>query len=173
MFDRIFDFVQNFLHLLLPFVVLQPYEAGVLIRLGEFKRTIGPGGFHWCYPLNIDRVWEDHITPRTHHLAGLATTTKDGKSIGFDAVVTYRISDIEKALLRVTQVQDAISDTCMGIIGTTLSDSSWDDVLHGLATDGLTEACRKRGWKWGIEIIGVQLAGVCLVKNIRLSQGTA
>jgi len=99
----------------------------------------------------------------------MATTTKDGKSIGFDAVVTYRISDMEKAVLRVTHVKDAIVDTCMGIIGTELSDATWEDILHGNTVEALTEACRKRGWKWGIEVMQVQLAGVCLVRNIRLS----
>jgi regulator of protease activity HflC (stomatin/prohibitin superfamily) len=103
----------------------------------------------------------------------MATTTKDGKPIGFDAIVTYRISDIEKAVLRVTLVKDAIVDTCMGIIGTELSNATWEDIFHGNVVEDLTEACRKRGWKWGIEIMQVQLAGVCLVKNIRLSGGSA
>jgi regulator of protease activity HflC (stomatin/prohibitin superfamily) len=168
MFDWIWNALSAIGEALLPFVVLQPYESGVLCRLGTFKRVLGPG-FHWVFPFHIDRVWDDHITPRTEHLSGLATTTKDGKSIGFDAIVTYRIKDIEKAVLRVTHVQDAIADTCMGIIGTELSNATWEDVLHGKATESLTSACRERGWKWGVEIMSVQLAGVALVRNFRLS----
>lgn len=168
MFDRIVDVLQAIWHALLPWVVLQPYEAGVLVRLGTFKRVLGPG-FHWVIPFHVDKVWDDHTTPSTHHLAGLSTTTKDGKAIGFDAIVTYQISDIEKATLRVTQVKDAIVDTCMGIIGTAISEATWENVLHGEVVEDLTKRCRARGWKWGIEIISVQLAGVCTVKNIRLS----
>lgn len=168
MFDRLLDIIQGIWVALIPWVVLQPYESGVLIRLGKFKRVLEPG-FHWVWPLHIDHVWEDHTTPRTHHISGLATTTKDGKAIGFDAIVTYQINDIEKALLRVTDVKDAVIDTCTGVIGTVLSDVTWEDILHGKAAEELVKPCRARGWKWGIEVMSVQLAGVCLVKNIRLS----
>lgn len=168
MFDKFLEMLQTWAHALAPFIVLQPYENGALVRLGTFKRVLGPG-FHWVWPLHIDTVWQEHITPRTEHLAGLATTTKDGKSIGFDAIVTYRIVDVEKAVLGVTQVKDAIADTCMGIIGTTLSESTWEQIIHGEVLDGVSAACRKRGWRWGVEVMQVQLSGICLVKNVRLS----
>lgn len=171
MFDRLLDLLQACFTALLPFVILQPYEQGVLCRLGKFQRVLGPG-FHWCYPFHIDRVWEDHVTPRTEHLQSLSTTTKDGKAICFDVVVTYRISDIEKAVLEVTHVTDSIADTCMGIIGTALSESTWEEILHGTVTDSLTKLCRSRGWKWGIEIMSVQLAGVAQTRNIRLAGQT-
>lgn len=169
MFDRIFELLQTVAGHLIPFIVLQPYEAGALVRLGTFKRVLGPG-FHWVMPFGIDMVWQEHTTPRTDHLAGLSTTTKDGKSIGFDAIITWQINDVEKAVLRVTQVKDAIADTCTGIIGTALTESTWEDIIHGAAVEGLTKTCRARGWKWGIEIMQVQLSGVSLVKNIRISQ---
>lgn len=168
MFDRLFELLQSLWEALIPWTVLQPYQAGVLIRLGKFKRVLGPG-FHWILPFSIDKVWEESTTPKTHHLRGLSTTTKDGRSIGFDAIITYQVSDIEKAVLKVTAVEDAVIDTCTGVIGTSLSDSTWEDVLHGRTVDELTKLCRARGWRWGIEVMSVQLAGVCLVKNIRLS----
>lgn len=167
-FDRVFELLQSLWEALIPWVVLQPYQAGVLVRLGKFKRVLEPG-FHWVIPFYVDRVWDENTTPKTHHLSGLSTTTKDGKAIGFDAIITYQISDIEKAVLKVTQVEDAVIDTCTGVIGTDLSESTWDDVLHGRVVEELTKRCRARGWRWGIEVMSVQLAGVCLVKNIRLS----
>lgn len=170
MLDRIIDVIYAIWHALIPWIVLQPYEAGVLVRLGKFKRVLGPG-FHWVLPLHIDKVWDEHTTPSTHRIGGLSTTTKDGKAVGFDAIITYQIADVEKALLRVTQVKDAVLDTCMGVIGTALSDAAWDEILHGKVTDELTKLCARRGRKWGIEILSVQLAGACLVKNIRLVGG--
>lgn len=168
MFDRLFEFLHSIFHSLLPFTVLQPYEAGALVRLGKFKRVL-EAGFHWVIPLSVDMVWQEHITPRTSKLLGMSTTTKDGRQIGFDAVITWKVSDVEKFVLGVTDGKDAIADTCEGIIGTELTSATWEQVLHGDTVDGLTAACRKRGWKWGIEIQAVQLAGIALVKNIRLS----
>lgn len=168
MFDRIVELLEAFWHALMPWVVLQPFEAGVLTRLGTFKRVLGPG-FHWVFPFHIDKVWDHSVTPSTHHIAGLCTTTKDGKAVGFDAIVTYQIVDIEKAVLKVTGVEHAIIDTCQGVIGSALSEATWQEILHGDVVDDLTKLCARRGRKWGIEIMSVQPVGTCLVKNIRLS----
>ena len=130
MFDRIFEIIQWLFEFLVPFVILFPFERGLLIRLGKFKRELDPG-FHWCAPFHIDTVLHDHVTPRVDHLIGLATTTKDDKSVGFDAVVTWRISDIKRALLEVTDLKDAIADICAGQIGTTLADTTWDSIRSG------------------------------------------
>ncbi len=168
MFDKLVDLLQQTFHALLPFVVLEPFERGVLTRLGKVKRELGPG-FHWCFPFHIDSVWHEHVTPRTSRISGLSTTTTDGKAVGFDAVITYRITDITKALMEVTDLQDALVDSCAGIIGTQLSSSSWQDILHGDAVEALAPACRKRGWRWGVEIMSVQLTGIAVVKNLRLA----
>ena len=168
MFDWILQLLQLVWHGLLPFVVLQPFEAGVLCRLGKYKRNLDPG-FHWVIPFYVDQVWHEHITPRTDHLTGLATITTDGKAVGFDAVVTWKINDIRKALLDCTDLKDAIADTCAGQIGTTLAESDWASIREGKTVEQLTKVCRARGWKWGVEVLGVQLSGLAVVKNFRVT----
>ena len=167
MLDRLIDVLLGIWHALLPFKVVRPWEKGCLLRLGKFVRVLEPG-FHWIWPLHIDEVWDDAVVPRTHKFTD-ATTTKDGREIGYTAVVTFQVADIEKATLRVHEVMDAVTDTCQGVVGVTLSNWTWEGILHGEASEELTKNCRAKGWKWGIEIISVQLAGVCRVKNIRLS----
>lgn len=168
MFDRIFDIIRWLLETVVFWVVIEPFESGVLTRLGKFQRTLDPG-FHWVAPFHIDKVWNEHVTPRTEHLTGLATTTVDGHPIGFDAVVTWKIHDIRKALMDVTDLKDALADTCAGQIGTTLAESEWAAIIQGKTTEKLTDVCRKRGWKWGVEILQVQLSGVTKVKTIRVT----
>jgi len=172
MFDRIWEFLHSIFESLIPFVILFPYERGLLIRFGKLKRELGPG-FHWCLPLHFDTVLHESVVTRTEHLAGLSTTTSDGKSVGLDAIVTYRIANIERALLEVSDLKDAIADTCAGQIGTTLAESDWASIAHGEVLDNLTAICRKRGWKYGVEILSVQLAGVALVRNFRISSGAS
>lgn len=172
MFDKLWEIVQWLFEFLIPFVILFPYERGLLIRLGHLKRELGPG-FHWCLPFHLDTVLHETVVARTEHLAGLSTTTSDGKSVGLDAIITYRISNLEKALLEVHDLKDAIADTCAGQIGTTLSESNWHSICHGEVLENLTAVCRKRGWKYGVEILSVQLAGVALVRNFRVSSGAS
>jgi hypothetical protein len=69
----------------------------------------------------------------------------------------------------VHDLKDAINDTCAGLIGTELAKHEWSTIWHGEATENLSNVCRKRGWKWGVEIISVQLVGAALVKNLRIT----
>lgn len=168
MFDRLIDFVNQWLHALVFWHIIEPYERGLQLRMGRLVKELDPG-LHWIMPFHVDTVVSENVVPRTERITGLATTTADGKSVGFDAIVTYRISDIQKAMLEVNDLKDAIADTCAGMIGTSLSNATWEQIRHGEAVDALTAACRKKGWKWGVEIQGVQLVGIALVRNLRLS----
>jgi regulator of protease activity HflC (stomatin/prohibitin superfamily) len=168
LFDRLLEILGEIYHELIPIWVVDPYEGAVHLRLGAFLRVLEGGHWYWKIPF-MDRVIPEHVVPRTERIGGLATTTVDGKAIGFDAVITYRISDIQKATLEVSDLKDAIADSCAGIIGTELSNASWEDIVHGNMVESLTTACRKRGWKWGVEIQLVQLTGVAPVKNLRVS----
>jgi regulator of protease activity HflC (stomatin/prohibitin superfamily) len=168
MLDKLLDFLVSVWHELIPIKVMLPYAGGVQLRMGAFKRVLVGGNWYWKIPF-VDDVVEEYVVPRTERLTGLATTTVDGKAIGFDAVITYRISDVQKAILDVHDLKDAIADSCAGIIGTELSTISWAHIINGDMVDALTTACRKRGWKWGVEIQLVQLTGVAPVKNLRVS----
>lgn len=167
MLEKLIEILERVYDSLIPFYVMHVYQRGVLLRFGHFNRVLEPG-FHWVIPC-VDQVMALNCVLKTHRVPGLATTTKDGRQVGFDAVVSYRVSDIQKALLEVEDVQDALIDTCAGVIGSTLADNTWDQLLHGEAIDGLTKACRARGWRYGVEILQVQLTGLALVRTVRLT----
>ncbi len=167
MLDKLIDLIIQFIELGKFWAVFDPYERAVHIRLGKVIRTVGPG-FHWKLPLGIDHYHFDSMAIRTTSLGALATTTADGKQAGFEVVVTHKIHDIETALIKVDAVEDAIKDACLGMIGQELTLANWADLNKPETMDKLTRVCRNKGWKYGVEIISVQLAGVSLVKNIRL-----
>jgi regulator of protease activity HflC (stomatin/prohibitin superfamily) len=168
MLDKLLDILAAIWREMVPIEALHPYNGAVQLRMGRMLRVLEGGHWYWKIPF-VDYIVHECVVPRTERLTGLATTTSDGKAIGFDAVITYRISDIQKALLEVSDLKDAIADSCAGIIGTELSNSSWADIVHGNTVELLTKACRARAWKWGVEIQLVQLTGVAPVKNLRVS----
>lgn len=169
MLDKLLDFVIQFIELFKFWVVVHPFEAGVQVRLGKFRKVL-ECGFHWVLPFGIDQILTEHIVPTTHSLGDESTISKDGKSVGFHAVVTYKVRDIQKAVLEVEDVKHAVLDACCGEIGRVLRDTSWADMLAEDILEKLTAACRKRGFRYGIEIMSIQLAGIALVRSIRLMQ---
>lgn len=169
MIDRLIEFLISGIELLKFWHVLAPYEEGVQIRMGKFRRTLG-SGIYWVLPFGVDHCLTQCVVPTTHSLGDESSTTKDGKSIGFHAIVTFQIRDIKKALLDIEDVHHAVLDACNGEIGRVLRESTWAEILSSDMLESLTAACRKRGFRYGIEIMSVQLAGVSLVRSIRLMQ---
>jgi regulator of protease activity HflC (stomatin/prohibitin superfamily) len=168
-FERLFEFIGQFGALFKFWEVVHPYEGGLVLRLGLYNRDL-KAGLNWIIPFGVEHTITEYTVPRTSRIHSLSTTTKDGKTIGFEAVVTWRIKDLKKSLLEVSALKDAIADCSMGVIGTELAESSWDEILHGKTLEAVSLACRKQGWKWGVEIIRVQLTGVAVARNIRLLQ---
>jgi regulator of protease activity HflC (stomatin/prohibitin superfamily) len=168
-FERLFEIVAQFADLFMCWTIVDPYEGGVVLRLGIFNRELQPG-FNWLIPLKVERVITEHTVQRTSRIHSMSTDTKDGTTIGYEAVITWKIHDIRKSLLEVSQLKDALADCCMGVIGTELSESTYEEIRQGKTLEALGAACRKQGWKWGIEVVRVQLAGVARARNLRLLQ---
>jgi regulator of protease activity HflC (stomatin/prohibitin superfamily) len=170
LFDRLVDIVLQFVELGKFWYVCEPFEAGVKTRLGRFVTVLEPG-FHWCWPLGVDRVVTEHTVPRTHMLGPQSATTKDGKQIGFEAVITVKVNDIRKALLEVEHSEDAVKDSCAGTIGQVLSTCEWRDIISDEAVlDKITAACRKKGFRFGLEVMSVQFSSMALTRSLRLLQ---
>lgn len=169
MLERLFELLTQFVDLGKCWTVVDPYEGGIVLRLGIYHRDLQPG-FNWLIPFKIERTITEYIVQRTSRVHSMSTDTKDGKTIGFEAVITWKIHDVKKSLLEVCSLQDALADCCMGVIGTELSEATYDQIIHGEIMEKLSVACRKNGWKWGIEVIRVQLGGVARARNFRLLQ---
>lgn len=166
--DRLVDFLIQFLDLFKFWVILAPYERGVLLRLGKFVRVIEPG-LTWIWPFNVERVQYESVVPCTHTLGDQSCTTRDGKQVGLQAVITYKIRDIDVALLEVAHHEDALRDSCSGTIGQVLSTFTWEEIMAGdVAQEKITKACRQKGFKYGLEVMSVQFASMGLVKTLRL-----
>jgi regulator of protease activity HflC (stomatin/prohibitin superfamily) len=168
-FEKLLDFVAQFAGLFKFWEVVHPYEGGLVLRLGIYNRDLH-AGFNWVIPFGFEHTVTEYTVPRTARIHSMSTTTKDGRTVGFESVITWRINDLQKSLLEVSSLKDAIADCCMGVIGTELGESTWDEIVHGKTIEALTGACRKQGWKWGVEVIRVQLTGIAAAKNIRLLQ---
>lgn len=167
MFDKLIDVLVSIADQFRFFQVIREFERGVVLRFGKFSRSLEPG-FHWILPFSIENVVLDNVVPRTVNLGAQALTTKDGKNVVVSGVVTAAIRDIEKALLEVESVDDAIKDSCYATIAALISAATWDEIRSEEFVDRLTKACRKQAWKYGVEITRVQLSDIALAKALRV-----
>lgn len=167
MLDRLIDLLVQFIELFKFWAVVDPYEEALVLRLGKLHRHL-LCGWHWVIPFGVERVLTEHIVPAVRVLENECATTKDGKSIGFRAVATYRVRDIEKVLLEVEDGNHAVVDACAGEVTRVLRESTWEEINQPEMLEKVTAAARKRGFRFGVEIMGIQFTGLTLCRSIRL-----
>jgi len=152
--------------LLLPWVVVEAYENGVVLRLGRYHRTLTPG-FHWKIPL-AERYIGTNVVVTTLNLGSQSLTTRDGKGVVVSAIVKYHIADVSKFLLEVNDAADAIADVAMAGIRQVVNRTAWEEFDGD--TDAAMEALvRDEVRRWGIEIEpgGLVLTDLQICRSIR------
>jgi regulator of protease activity HflC (stomatin/prohibitin superfamily) len=167
--EKLIDLLVQFATWLLPFVIIDAFERGVVLRFGRYSRVLEPG-IHWTWPLGIERVLTDNVVTRTGTTGVQSLLTKDWKTITVKAVITSKIVDIKAAILEVEGVDHALIDACNGAIGTYIAAHTWDEVASEETPNELAKVCRRNAKKYGIEIERVQLVDLTPARAIRLLQ---
>jgi len=164
MFDKLIELISQFIDYIKFWEVINPYEKGILLRLGKFKRVLD-NGFHFKRPF-FDVVEKDIVVTQTLTIPSQTINTKDLKEITIKSVVKYSIADIKLFLTEVYDRVDAISDTTM-VINKELIVKTNLDGIHLL--DGeIAKKLRVQVKKWGIEIESVCLTDITKTNSFRL-----
>ncbi len=166
MFEKLIDIITNWASLLSPFVIVNPYEEGVLNRAGKFKKIVSPG-IHFKIPI-IDEVVTQYTVTTTLSLPAQSLYTIDKQNIVVKGVVKYKISDVKVFLLEVYDAQDAISDMTQSIIKNIIMSKTLDECIDPEIDNVLTKKARVEVKKWGVEINQVTLTDLAPIRSFRL-----
>jgi regulator of protease activity HflC (stomatin/prohibitin superfamily) len=111
MFDKLIDFIIEFIDQILPVIVIKEYDEGAFFRFGKYKKIIGPG-LHFKIPF-IDSVDTHTVVTTTMTLPAQSVVTKDGVSVVIKAQIKYEIEDLSVFAVKVYDAIYAIYDmTC-------------------------------------------------------------
>jgi regulator of protease activity HflC (stomatin/prohibitin superfamily) len=170
MFEKLIDILTNWASLLAPFVIVNPYEEGVLNRVGKFKKVISPG-IHFKIPI-LDEVITQYTVTTTLSLPAQSLYTIDKQNIVVKGVVKYKISDVKIFLLEVYDAQDAISDMTQSIIKNIIMSKTVEECIDPEIDNILTKKARVEVRKWGVEINQVTLTDLAPIRSFRLINDT-
>lgn len=173
MLDKLIDFFISALKMFQFWVVIYPYEKGVLLRLGKFCRVL-ESGFHWCIPFKIDRVLTVDTVVRTLRLGAQSLVTRDGKPVIVNTVVTCEIADVQTAALKVHSVEHVVDDSCSGLIASFVAGNYLDYIVQCCSTQDveLIERCQENAAQYGVRIVRVQFTDVSPSRTLRLLNST-
>ncbi|MFO7992040.1 MAG: SPFH domain-containing protein [Thermoplasmata archaeon] len=109
------------------FVVVQPYEQGVLIVNGRFKRILNPGIN--IVPPFISQAAKIDLREKELSVGPVNVITKDGQKARFDGTMVIQVRDPKKAYLEVTDHKRAAVSLMETVLKAVLQDMEFEKIL--------------------------------------------
>jgi regulator of protease activity HflC (stomatin/prohibitin superfamily) len=147
--------------------IAQEYQRAVVFRLGRFHKTKGPG-LYFIIPF-IDRQVTVDIRTNTVDLEQQETITKDSVTIKVNAVLWFKVTNPEDAIIKVASYQRAVYQFSVTALRNIIGQHHLDEVLRERETinktlqkivDAATE-------NWGIKIEMVEMKDVEIPESMQ------
>lgn len=111
--------------------IVKPAERAVVVRLGQYVRTVGPGP-HWLFPLIESKEIVNIEQVSTSEQSGLVLT-KDGNIVSIGVAVQYRIgshsNDVRAYLFNVVHPVRSLDESAASALRQVLGQFTMDEVL--------------------------------------------
>ena len=148
--------------------IAPPWEKDVILRLGNYHRTAGPGLF-----FTIPFI--EHIALRADQrimLTGFGaeeTLTSDLVPINVDAAVFWTVWDAEKACLEVEDYYDSVAMAAQTALRDAIGRKSISDVaMRRVQLDEeLKDAIEEKTMTWGVSILFVEIRDIVVPKDLQ------
>lgn len=131
--------------------ILDPWEEGIQVRLGRFKRTV-TGGWWVHRPFMIDEFFTMNVRPTAMTLNEQALTTRDNKDIVVQGVLMWGIFDIKKSLLDVEDVLETLEQIAIGIVQDVVETQTWAYIRTPECRIEIKKAIQAQARKWGVSV---------------------
>jgi regulator of protease activity HflC (stomatin/prohibitin superfamily) len=140
--------------------IVQEHQRGVLFRLGHFIGVRGPG-LVLTLPA-IDKALLVDMRETKLELPRQQAMTQDRHQVKASAIIRYRITAPDKAILNVANYQESLAEAARLVLDDLIAQHSFDDLflqrrdIAALLQDILQE----QATPWGLEITALELKDI-------------
>ena len=140
--------------------IIQPWQQGLEIRLGQYKGRLDPG-FNWVVPL-ITNVIKMDLRTQVLEIPKQEVITKDNSPTNVDAIVYIKVIDPEKAYFEVTNYHLATVALAQTTLRSVIGDMELDEILYNrdLINNRLRDILDKATDAWGVRVEAVEIREV-------------
>lgn len=161
---------------LLPFIVIalvlvirqvNEYERGVMFTMGRFTGLKNPG---WRIVIPVfQRMRKVDLRVKTVDVPDQDAITKDNVSIRINAVLYYKVSHADKAILEVEHFAYAVSQLAQTTMRNAAGEVTLDELLKSRdeVAIRIKEIVDKASDPWGIKVESVELKDIGLPENMK------
>ena len=138
--------------------IVKEYQRAVVFRLGRLSGVRGPG-LVLLIPFWIERMERISLRTIVDDVKPQDVMTKDNVSVQVNAVLTFRVTDPDKAVIEVEEFGFAISEMAQTTLRSVLGRAELDDLLseRDALNKDLQEIISKHCQDWGIEVIAMEI----------------
>jgi regulator of protease activity HflC (stomatin/prohibitin superfamily) len=152
---------------IMPFHIAKEYERAVIFRLGRYEAVRGPGlfivlPFLESYDMVDMRTVTVDVEPQE-------AITKDSVSIKVNAVLWYRISQPNRAVVSVSDFRSAVYQVAQTSLRNIIGQYNLAEVLkeRDQINDSLQEVVDKATDPWGIKIEMIEMKDIEIPENMQ------
>jgi regulator of protease activity HflC (stomatin/prohibitin superfamily) len=148
-------------------VIVNQYERGIILTLGTYSYTLGPG-LKLVFPI-IQRVIKVDIRINTIDIPKQEIITKDNVAVSINAVVYFQVLKAEDAILKVRDYTYAVSQYAQTALRDVIGGVELDQLLTDRQTisDEIQKIVDAETAPWGVDVTGIRLQDIAVPDNMK------
>ena len=139
------------------FRILREYERGVIFFLGRFQKVKGPG-LIIVFP-GIQQMVRVDLRTMVYDVPTQDVISRDNVSVKVSAVIYFRVTDAERAIIQVEDFFEATSQLAQTTLRSILGQHELDEMLaqRDKLNQGIQVLLDEQTESWGIKVINVEI----------------
>lgn len=150
---------------------ISQYERGVRFTMGRFSGIMEPG---WRVIIPVFQGFQKvDMRTKAVDVPDQNAITRDNVSVRVNAVIYYKVSDAEKAIIEVEDFRFAISQYAQTTMRNIVGEVTLDELLSSREqiADRIREIVDKETDAWGLKVQNVELKDVSLPPDMERTIG--
>jgi regulator of protease activity HflC (stomatin/prohibitin superfamily) len=147
--------------------VANPWERGIVLRVGRFQGVRGPGIF-FITPI-LDRVRIIDMRVLTEDIRRQEVITRDNVPVAINGVLFFKVVKIEDAVMKVQDYLFAVGQLAQTALRDVVGGMTLDEVLAERERIGkmIQDIVEKDVQAWGLEVTGIRLQDIDMPEELK------
>ncbi|MEM2142832.1 MAG: SPFH domain-containing protein [Candidatus Thorarchaeota archaeon] len=161
-------FVVLILFLMSGIKMILEWERVAIVRLGRFRGIKGPGLF-WIVPILDKIVTKVSLRLQTYAFKTERSLTRDNVPVVVDAVMYFKIVDVEKAIISVERYSQTVELAAQTTLRETIGKVTLDELLseRDKIAHHLQELIDEKTENWGVKVTSVEIRDVVIPTQLQ------
>ena len=148
-------------------VIVNQYERGIILTLGTYSYTLGPG-LKLVVPI-FQRVIKVDIRINTIDIPKQEIITRDNVAVSINAVIYFQVKKAEDAILKVRDFTYAVAQYGQTALRDVIGGVELDSLLtdRQKISDEIQKIVDLETADWGVDVTGIRLQDIAVPDNMK------